>query len=130
LTQSHNTTPDDLAPDAVRSLFVAAKKRQDLQEGQIKDLQVQMAAVLDLFTHKDGTDLTSAQAIARLDHRLNMMAGEFSSIISEMWDLRDEIRTLRYLITGAGKYGVRHPRKQPADGLNDGASPFDDAAQQ
>jgi|TARA_Y100000310_G_scaffold343427_1_gene450993 hypothetical protein len=108
-------------------LLEATKHRQDTQEDQIKTIEVRLAAFDDLFTHKDGTDLTNAQAIARLDHRLNMMAGEFMSIIGEMHDLRDEIRTTRYLITGAGRWGVRHPRKAPA---TDGASPLGTDAEQ
>jgi hypothetical protein len=122
MTTPHDTTPASLAPDTVRSLLATLKHRQDNQEDQVKGLQVQMAAVLDLFTHKDGRNLTNGEAIARLDHRLNMMGGEFMSIINEIGDLRDEIRTTRYLITGAGRYGVRHPRQAPA---RDGASPHD-----
>ena len=123
MTTPHDTTPASLAPDTVRSLLAALKHRQDNQEDQVKGLQAQMAAVQGLFTHKDGgADLTSAQAIARLDYRLNMMGGEFMSMVGELQDIRNEIRTIHYLITGAGRYGVRHPRQAPT---SDGASPHD-----
>ena len=103
-------------------LLAATKNRQDTQEDQIKGIEVKLAAVLDLFAHKDGRNLTNGEAIARLDHRLNMMGGEFMSIIGELQDIRNEIRTIHYLITGAGRYGVRHPRQAPT---SDGASPHD-----
>jgi hypothetical protein len=108
----------------VRALFEAAKERQDVQADRLDALEDKHAEIMAVFSRKDGTPYTTTESVMALDQRMKMKEGELMNLWGEIWDLKNEIRTVHYLITGAGKYGVRQPRsmKRPGD---EGPSPYD-----
>ena len=126
MTGSNSTTP---TPDMPSTAGMTVRKFLEAQVGvnrlwseRIAALEDQNAALRALFVHKDGRNLTNAEAIARLDHRINMQDGEIMALIGEIQDMRNEVRTIHYMITNAGRYGAKQGRRPNAQ---DGRSPYD-----
>jgi hypothetical protein len=126
VTGSNSNTPTPNIPSTagmtVREFLEAQVGVNRLWSERIDALEAENAALRALFVHKDGRNLTNAEAIARLDHRINMQDGEIMALIGEIQDMRNEVRTIHHMITNAGRYGVRQPRRPNAQ---DGPSPYD-----
>lgn len=100
--------------DDLKDVLEAWHKRQNCQDDLIDGLHDQLADIQATFLHKDGHTLNAMECVARLDQRTKMQDGEIMSLIGEIQDMRNEIRTVHYLLTGAGRYGAREPRTMPS----------------
>ena len=91
----------------VRGLFEATQRRQDALGDRLDALYDQMAEIKAVFTAEDGRTYTAHESALILEHKLAMKEGELMALWAEVEDLRNEMRAVRYLVTGSGRYGAR-----------------------
>jgi len=110
--------------DVTRAIFDAQEHINEVASDRIDALEDKHAEIMAVFSRKDGTPYTTTESVMALDQRMKMKEGELMNLWGEIWDLKNEIRTVHYLITGAGRYGVKQPRRMTGT-RDEGPSPYD-----